>query len=59
MPNNASAADPTTGSSACAASLADVSGPVPPMAAAVAMMIENEMNMARIEPVIESIRSSG
>ena len=49
---------PTTGSSALAASFADVSGPVPPIAAAVAMMIDIEMNLAKIEPMMASIRSS-
>ena len=57
--NSSSAAGPATGRSACAASLADVSGPVPPMAAAVAMMMVMEITQANSAPEIASIRARG
>ena len=57
--NRSSAADPATGRSACAASDAEVSGPRPPMAAAVAMMIVIDTMHANKAPEIASIRARG
>ena len=57
--NSASAPDPATGRSAWAASEAEVSGPFPPIAAAVAMMIVIEMTQAKSAPEIASIRARG
>ena len=57
--DNPSAPAPATGLSAWAASDAELSGPVPPMAAAVAMMIVMEMTQANSAPEIASIRARG
>ena len=57
MPKRICAAEPATGSSAWAASFADSSGPEPPIAAAVAMMIAIEMMLANTAPVMVSIRT--
>ena len=57
--NSSSAAAPATGFSALAASAAEVSGPVPPMAAAVAMMIVIETMHANTAPEMASIRARG
>ena len=59
MPNRAGAAEPTAGTSASAASRADTSGPVPPTAAAVAMMMKMLTMSERIAPLTVSIRSAG
>jgi hypothetical protein len=52
------AAEPATGRSASAASLAEPKGPEPPIAVAVATMIEMLMTLAKTEPDTESMRMS-
>ena len=59
MPNSTLAAEPTTGSSALAASSAEPSAPVPPMTAAVAMMMAIDTISATMVPTMVSRRTSG
>ena len=54
MPKSVSALAPATGSRAWAASAAEFSGPEPPMAAAVAMMIAIDTTLAKMAPVMVS-----
>ena len=63
MANSCDAASPATGRSAAAACPTSFSGPVPPIAAAVAMMMKIDTTSDRMAPLIVSIarpcRSSG
>lgn len=56
--NSTVADEPTTGSSALAACVADVSGPWPPIAAATATMIDIEITLQKIDPTIASARAA-
>ena len=57
MANSAVAPLPTMGFRASAACLADDRGPLPPMAAAVAMMMAIEMKLLKSAPVMASLRA--
>ena len=57
MANSCDAAWPATGRSAAAACPTSLSGPVPPIAAAVAMMMKIDTTSDRMAPLIVSIRS--